>query len=157
MDRATVDQLLTTTRTVRKRLDLRRPVEPAVIQECLELAIQAPNGGNQNRYHFVVVTDRVKRAAIGAICKKVFHQEHAPLSGAGDRGLPVYQQRSATQQNSASYLADHLGEVPVHIWQHLARGVVPDAGAALPGPRHGVDDASPLSREGGGGPARDPR
>ena len=49
MDRATVDQLLTTTRTVRKRLDLRRPVEPAVIQECLELAIQAPNGGNQNQ------------------------------------------------------------------------------------------------------------
>jgi len=115
MDRATVDQLLTTTRTVRKRLDLKRPVEPAVIQECLELAIQAPNGGNQNRYHFVVVTDPVKRAAIGAIYKKVFYQEHAPLSGAGDPGLPVYQQRSATQQDSASYLADHLAEVPVHI------------------------------------------
>jgi nitroreductase len=105
MDRATVDQLLTTTRTVRKRLDLRRPVEPALIQECLELAIQAPNGGNQNRYHFVVITDPVKRAAIGAIYKKVFYQEHAPLSRAGNPGLPVYQQRSATQQNSASYLA----------------------------------------------------
>ena len=90
MDRATVDQLLTTTRTVRKRLDLSRPVEPTVIQECLELAIQAPNGGNQNRYHFVVVTDPVKRAAIGAIYKKVYYQEHTPLSGAGDPGLPVY-------------------------------------------------------------------
>src|SRR5262245_39407685 len=111
MDRATVDQLLTTTRTVRKRLDLNRPVEPDVIRECLEIAIQAPNGGNQNRYHFVVVTDPVKRAAIGAIYKKVFYQEHAPLSGAGDPGLP----RSAIQPNSASYLADHLGEVPVHI------------------------------------------
>ena len=44
MDRATVDQLLTTTRTARKRLDLKRPVEPAVIRECLELTIQAPNG-----------------------------------------------------------------------------------------------------------------
>ena len=76
MDRATVDELLTTTRTVRKRLDLSRPVGPAVIQECLELAIQAPNGGNQNRYHFVVVTDPVKRAAIGAIYKKVFYREH---------------------------------------------------------------------------------
>ena len=115
MDRTTVDKLLTTTRTVRKRLDLRRPVEPEVIQECLELAIQAPNGGNQNRYHFVVITDPVKRAAIGAIYKQVFYQEHAPLSGAGDPGLPLYQQRSTTQQNSASYLADHLGEVPVHI------------------------------------------
>jgi Nitroreductase len=115
MDRATVDELLTTTRTVRKRLDLRRPVEPAVIQECLEIAIQAPNGGNQNRYHFVVVTDPVKRAAIGAIYKKVFYQEHVPLSGAGDPSLPVYRQRSAGIQDSPAYLADHMGEVPVHI------------------------------------------
>jgi Nitroreductase family len=61
LDRATVDHLLTTTRTVRKRLDLTRPVEREVIQECLEIAIQAPNGGNQNRYHFVVVTDPAKR------------------------------------------------------------------------------------------------
>ena len=88
MDRATVDHLLTTTRTVRRRLDLGRPVEPEVIQECLELAIQAPNGGNQNRYHFVVVTDPAKRAAIGAIYKKVFYQEHVPLSGAGTQACP---------------------------------------------------------------------
>jgi len=115
MDRATVDQLLTTTRTVRKRLDLSKPVEPEVIQECLEIAIQAPNGGNQNRYHFVVVTDPAKRAAIGAIYKRVYYQEHVPLSGAGDPGLPVYQQRSGSIRDSASYLADHLGEVPVHI------------------------------------------
>lgn len=52
MDRATIDHLLTTTRTVRKRLDLSRPVESEVIRECLEIAIQAPNGGNQNRYHY---------------------------------------------------------------------------------------------------------
>lgn len=114
MDRATVDHLLTTTRTVRRRLDLSRPVEPEVIQECLEIAIQAPNGGNQNRYHFVVVTDPEKRAAIGAIYKRVFYQEHVPLSGAGDPGLPVYQ-RSGDVQDSARHLADHLGEVPVHI------------------------------------------
>jgi nitroreductase len=79
------------------------------------IAIQAPNGGNQNRYHFVVVTDPGKRAAIGAIYKRVFYQEHVPLSGAGDPGLPVYQKRSGNIQDSASYLADHLGEVPVHI------------------------------------------
>jgi nitroreductase len=115
MDRATVDHLLTTTRTVRKRLDLSRPVESEVVRECLEIAIQAPNGGNQNRYHFVVVTDPVKRAAIGEIYKKVFYQEHVPLSGAGNPGLPVYQKPSGNIQDSASYLADHLGEVPVHI------------------------------------------
>jgi len=116
LDRATVDHLLTTTRTVRKRLDLTRPVEPAVIHECLDLAIQAPNGGNQNRYHFVVVTDPAKRAAIGRIYKRVFYEEHVPLSGAGDPGRPVYQRRlDDIQDSAASYLADHMGEVPVHI------------------------------------------
>jgi len=144
MDRATVDRLLTTTRTVRKRLDLSRAVEPAVIQECLEIAIHAPNGGNQNRYHFVVITDPVKRAAIGAIYNKVFYQEHVPLSGAGDPGLPVYQKRSASIQDSASFLADHLGEVPVHIIpcvesrfedaEPFARQ--PDMGASCPQPGH---------------------
>ena len=174
MDRATVDQLLTTTRTVRKRLDLSKPVEPEVIQECLEIAIQAPNGGNQNRYHFVVVTDPAKRAAIGAIYKRVYYQEHVPLSGAGDPGLPVYQQRSGSIRDSASYLADHLGEVPVHIipcvesrfenvsasnplWKHSARSVVPDAGAALPRSRHGMDDPPSLCREGGCSSSRDSR
>jgi len=49
MDLATVDKLLTTTRTVRKRLDLSRPAEPEIIQECLEIAIQAPTGGNLPR------------------------------------------------------------------------------------------------------------
>ena len=57
MDLATVDKLLTTTRTVRKRLDFTRPVDPEIIQTCLEIAIQAPTGGNIPRYHFVVVTD----------------------------------------------------------------------------------------------------
>ena len=46
MDLATVDKLLTTTRTVRKRLDFTRPVAPEIIQTCLEIAIQAPTGGN---------------------------------------------------------------------------------------------------------------
>ncbi len=46
MDLASVDKLLTTTRSVRKRLNLERPVPPEVIEECLEIAIQAPTGGN---------------------------------------------------------------------------------------------------------------
>jgi nitroreductase len=57
MDITTVDHLLTTTRSVRKRLDLQRPVEPAVIEQCLEIAIQAPTGGNVQGWHFMVVTD----------------------------------------------------------------------------------------------------
>ncbi len=48
----TPDELLTTTRSVRKRLDFSRPVEPEVIQECLEIAVQAPTGGNRQTWHF---------------------------------------------------------------------------------------------------------
>jgi len=57
MDIGTVDHLLTTTRSVRKRLDLSRSVEPETIQRCLDIAIQAPAGGNLAPYHFLVVTD----------------------------------------------------------------------------------------------------
>jgi nitroreductase len=57
------DELLTTTRSVRKRLDFSRPVEPEVIRECLELAVQAPTGGNRQTWHFVVVTDAQQRQA----------------------------------------------------------------------------------------------
>ena len=58
----TPDELLSTTRSVRKRLDLTRPVEPELIRECLELALQAPTGGNTQNWQFVVVTDADKRS-----------------------------------------------------------------------------------------------
>src|SRR5437016_10356366 len=64
------DELLTTTRSVRKRLDFSRPVEPELIRECLELAVQAPTGGNSQGWHFVVVTDAQQREALGAIYRK---------------------------------------------------------------------------------------
>ena len=60
----TSDQLLSTTRAVRKRLDFTRPVEPEVLRECIELATQAPTGGNSQQWHFVVVTDAEKRKAL---------------------------------------------------------------------------------------------
>src|SRR5262245_51204141 len=71
MDLSTIDHLLTTTRSVRRRLDLTRPVEREVIARCIDIAIQAPNGGNFGRYHFVVVTDPTKRAGIADIYRKV--------------------------------------------------------------------------------------
>ena len=52
------DQLLTTTRTVRRRLDFERPVPRKLIQECLEIAFQAPNGGNLNSWRWIVIDDR---------------------------------------------------------------------------------------------------
>lgn len=62
----TADEVLTTTRAVRKRLDFSRPVEMSVIKECLEIAIQAPVGGNTPRFTFIVVTDPDKRVALAA-------------------------------------------------------------------------------------------
>lgn len=59
----TADQLLTTTRSVRRRLDLDRPVEPEVLTECLELALQAPSGSNRQTWHWVFVTDPAAKDA----------------------------------------------------------------------------------------------
>jgi nitroreductase len=61
-----VDEVLSTTRSVRKRLDVTRPVPRAVIEECLELALQAPNGSNQNEWRWIVVDDRATIAKIAA-------------------------------------------------------------------------------------------
>lgn len=66
-DLATTDRLLSTTRAVRKRLDLERAVEPEVILECLQLATQAPTGSNGQGWRFVVVTDPEKRAALAEL------------------------------------------------------------------------------------------
>jgi nitroreductase len=66
----TLDELLTTTRAVRKRLDLSRPVEREVILECLAIAQQAPTASNMQNWHFMVVTDPGKRAALAEIYRK---------------------------------------------------------------------------------------
>jgi len=67
MDIATVDELLSTTRAVRKRLDLTRPVGREVIVECIQLAMQAPTGSNAQDWRWLVITDADKRAAIADI------------------------------------------------------------------------------------------
>ena len=83
MDLATTDHLLTTTRSVRKRLDLTRPVEPEVIQECIEIALQAPNGGNLRQPHFVIVTDAAKRGELA----QIYRRRECPASGTYARRL----------------------------------------------------------------------
>ena len=74
MDLSIVDHILTTTRSVRKRLDLTRPVEPEVVEQCLSIAIQAPTGSNRQHWYFQVVTDVEKRAKIAEYYKKSFEQ-----------------------------------------------------------------------------------
>jgi nitroreductase len=66
----TPDELLATTRSVRKRLDFSRPVEMDVVRECLELAVQAPTGSNSQGWQFVIVTDPEQRKKLGAIYHK---------------------------------------------------------------------------------------
>jgi nitroreductase len=102
MDLASIDHLLTTTRSVRKRLDLLRPVEPEVIERCLELAIQAPSGSDRQNWHFVVITDPTLRAGLAELYRRSF----ARYRGSG----PV---EPSPLLNSADYLAEHFHEVPV--------------------------------------------
>src|SRR5581483_3773967 len=76
----TPDELLSTTRAVRKRLDLSRPVEREVLEECFALAQQAPTASYSQNWHFVVVTDPDKRAAVGeAVVHLAEHIHEVPV------------------------------------------------------------------------------
>lgn len=116
MDLATVDHLLTTTRSVRKRLDLTHPVEPEIIERCIEIAMQAPSGSNRQGWHFMVVTDAEKRKAVAEYYRKSFdvYIRAGGPSGKSDSDDPRLA-RASQVRDSAKYLAEHLHEVPVHI------------------------------------------
>jgi nitroreductase len=112
------DELLSTTRAVRRRLDLERPVEQAVLRECVEMATQAPTGGNAQGWHFVVVTDADKRAKLAEYYRtgwETFYgdPETAIANMPQDDATYLATQRRVVE--SAQYLTDHLAEVPVHV------------------------------------------
>src|SRR5215467_14505527 len=113
------EEMLTTTRSVRKRLDFSRPVEPELIRECLELAIQAPTGGNRQTWHFVVVTDTQKRQAIGDIYRRGFALYlQQTLADATAANISLTREQKVTRlkiRTSSQYLADHMYKVPVII------------------------------------------
>ena len=112
------DELLATTRSVRRRLDLARPVERELIEECLRLAQQAPSGGNRQWASFVVVTDPERRRALGELYRRGWERylQEGILGGPPARpDDPGKRRQAARIGRSASYLAKHLGEVPVHV------------------------------------------
>jgi nitroreductase len=115
MDIASVDHALTTTRSVRKRLDFSRQVDRKVIEECIEIALQAPSGSNRQGWHFIVVTDAAKRKAIADIYRELF----TAYANAGPQvEYPDDDPRAAQQprvRDSATYLAEHMHECPVFI------------------------------------------
>ncbi len=112
------DELLSTTRSVRKRLDLVTPVDDAVLRECFELAAQAPTGSNAQGWHFVVVRDPEKRAALGRMYGKAFSMFYGDVEAnlaALPKDDPDHVATTRRVIDSAAYLAEHLGEVPVHV------------------------------------------
>jgi nitroreductase len=104
----TPDELLSTTRAVRKRLDLTKPVEREVLEECLQLAQQAPTGSYAQNWHFVVVQDAEKRRALAELWKQVA-LPYLERGGGAREGMML------RVSDAVRHLADHLHEVPVHV------------------------------------------
>ena len=130
IDAAAADELLTTTRAVRKRLDLERPVPRELILECIEVAQQAPTGGNRQGWGFVVVTDEAKRAGLAELYRRVGADYLRQLRG------EAKDPQTARVYDSAVYLSDVLDQVPVHVVpviQGRADGQGTAGGAALYG------------------------
>jgi len=106
------DELLATTRAVRKRLDLDRPVPREVLLECIELAAQAPTGGNSQGWRWVLVDDAAQRAGLADLYRKA---SSAYLSQAGAAAAGRGDKQTERVYGSALWLADNLEKVPVHV------------------------------------------
>jgi nitroreductase len=109
------DELLTTTRAVRKRLDFDRPVPDELIRECVAVALQSPSGSNNPTMQFVIVRDPAKKAAIGELYRQAYSM-YQTWDGAyigsivkGDEVADAQQRRSA---NSADFLGERMGDAP---------------------------------------------
>jgi nitroreductase len=105
-DIAETDRLLSTTRAVRKRLDLDRPVEREVILDCLRLAVQAPTMSNSQEWRWVVVTDADKREAVAEVYRNLSaaYLEEASKTHEDPQTRRVYE--------SAFELSQIMGRVP---------------------------------------------
>ncbi|MFK7916636.1 MAG: nitroreductase family protein [Ilumatobacter sp.] len=122
-DLTQTDALLSTTRAVRKRLDLDRDVPDDVLLECLQLAVQAPTGSNQQGWRWMIVKDSAKKQALADLYIEAGGEYLASAAASLD---------SSTQQgrviDSANYLAQNLGKVPALLIP-LIIGRLPDNSA----------------------------
>ena len=112
------DQLLTTTRAVRKRLDFSRPVEDSVIRECVEVAMQSPSGSNNMTIQFVVVRDQAKRKAIGEVyrqCYEIYRSLDGIYIGSIDKGDVAENAQQSRSASSADFLGERMGDAPALI------------------------------------------
>ena len=111
-DIAMTDELLATTRAVRKRLDLERKVPRDVIMECLELAVQAPTGSNSQGWRWVLVDDPKKKKALADLYRRA---GEAYLTAAGEQANESGNPQQQRVFSSALHLMDILHQVPVHL------------------------------------------
>lgn len=114
------DRLLSTTRAVRRRLDLDRPVEREVLLDCIRLSQQAPTASNTQKWCWMVVMDPDKRKALGEIYargKEFIAQARSEVDAGDAQTLRVY--------DSAEWLLDHMGEVPALVIP-CVEGRIPD-------------------------------
>ncbi|MFG2197068.1 nitroreductase family protein [Streptomyces sp. NPDC048639] len=105
----TCEELLTTTRTVRRGLDLEREVDPELVEDCLRMALQAPNGNNRQNWRWLVLTDPRVRGDVAEVYRAAFHARNASALEKLDEA-PEKTRRMIT---GAKYLADRLHRVPV--------------------------------------------
>ncbi|KAA0021425.1 nitroreductase family protein [Antrihabitans cavernicola] len=111
----TPDELLTTTRTVRKRLDLDKPVPLDLIKECLQIALQAPSGSNRQGWQWVVITDPELRAGVGRIYGEQV-EKYLNSRASAAKLFADNPDRAPVQQrvgDSVAWLGDRMGDVPV--------------------------------------------
>lgn len=138
----TADELLTTTRSVRLRLDLERAVPRELLRECVEIALQAPTGGNAQTVHFVVVFDVRKRAGLADLYRRSWAGYRKAPGSVYDRQArePAGPRREQLRRvaESADFLVENLHRVPVHVIPCIESRL----GLAPPGPFANIVHAS---------------
>ena len=107
------DDLLSTTRTVRKRLDFDRPVEREVIEECLSLAVQAPTGSNRQEWQWIFVTDHDTKMALTDLYRENFAVYRKFAETVTYEDGDVRGDRQPMVFDSAAYLAENFHRAPV--------------------------------------------
>ena len=118
-----LDELLSTTRAVRKRLDLSRPVPDDLIRECVALAMQAPAGSNIPRTRFVVLRERENIEAMAALYREVFRQMYQTSDSyvrKAGKDVPKTADRQERVADSVDFLAEHIGDSPALVIAVLA-------------------------------------
>ncbi len=115
IDIAACDALLTTTRSVRRRLDFERAVPDELIKDCINIALQAPSQTNTQQWHFIVITDAVLREKIGSIYQSTFDTYWAESSEKESGGIDDYSDGDQRMIDSALYLREHFHKAPVHV------------------------------------------